>query len=213
MKASESGRHRVSGHVQEHTDQQYWGFVQCYHEFDCGQRRNTKFETSRMGEPFMDKIYIIQWPSNAIDEKQKSMSTRIQYCAWEGFTQEEMHLSNEWKGQVATFREEDHSFNELWEWMENQLNSSGNFSQDSPNCRFFTPSNATWRGPTSNRKNSVMESSLCPMFNDNLQERKWGFLYFDIHQSSRICFKNVCVKGYWAFIGPGNEDKWFRRYD
>ena len=68
----------------------------------------------------------------------------------------------QWKGQVATFREENHSFNELWEWMENQLNSSGNFSQHSPNCRFFTPSNATWRGPTSNRKNSVIESSLCP---------------------------------------------------
>ena len=68
MKASESGRHRVSWHVQEHTDQQYWGFVQCYHEFDCGQHRNTKCETSRMVEPLMDKIYVIQWPSNTIDE-------------------------------------------------------------------------------------------------------------------------------------------------
>ena len=120
----------------------------------------------------------------------------------------------QWKGQVATCREENHSFNELWEWMENQLNSSGNFSQDSPNCRFFTPSNATWWGPTSNRKNSVIESSLCPCSTTrHLQERKWGFLYFDIHQSSRTCFKIVCVKRYWAFIGPGNEDKWFRRYD
>ena len=98
--------------------------------------------------------------------------------------------------------------------MENQLNSSGKISQDSPHWKFFTEFNTIRRIYALNRKNSVIESSLCPCSTTrHLQERQWGFLYFDVHQSSRICFKIVCVKGYWAFIGPGNEDKWFRRYD
>ena len=78
----------------------------------------------------------------------------------------------QWKGQVATFREENHSFSELWEWMENQLNSSGNFSQDSQHCRFFTPSYAIWRGPHIKPEKFSDRIIFMSMFNDKTPTRK-----------------------------------------
>ena len=67
-----------------------------------------------------------------------------------------------WKGQVATFEWRTILSMSYWEWMENQLNSSGKISHDSQHWKFFTKSNAIWRYPTLNRNNSVIESFLCP---------------------------------------------------
>ena len=73
------------------------------------------------------------------------MSTRIQHCAWKRFIFQGKQL-NHGKAKWQAFEWKILSVS-CWDWMENQLNSSGTFSQDSQHCRFFTPSKATWRDP------------------------------------------------------------------
>ena len=77
----------------------------------------------------MDEIYVARNDRPLNWMKAKYVSSRIRYCAWERFILQGKQLNN---GKATwPLRVEKHSSNELWEWMENQLNSSGKFSQNS----------------------------------------------------------------------------------
>ena len=66
------------------------------------------------------------------------------------------------KGQVATFRVENNSFNEILELDGEPIELEWKKFQDSQHWRFFIEFNAIWRIPTLNRNNSAIESFLCP---------------------------------------------------
>ena len=139
------------------------------------------------------------WTSSAlrVTTDKKWMKTKVCVFSDSVFCLGKIHTSREaiaqWKGQVATFQV-DNSFNELLEWMENQLNSSGKISQDSQHWKFFTEFNTIWRIYALNRNNSVIESSSCPCSMTQTSTR----------EEIRIRV------GHWAFIGPGSEVKCFR---
>ena len=96
--------------------------------------------------------------------RQKYVSTQFQYCAWERFKQQGKQLNNgEAKWQLFMWKTPSMSY---WEWMENQLNSSAKFSEDSHPWKFYTKFYAIWRIPKSNRKSTAIESPFMSMFND-----------------------------------------------
>ena len=78
-----------------------------------------------------------------------------------------------------------------WESTENQLNSSGIFSQDFRHCRFFRKSRKFCKNGTLNLKNSQIGSSSCPCSTTSIgQEKATKEFVFQNQKKSRRMRRN-----------------------
>ena len=182
----------------------FWGhkeFFRYHSKVGFGELRKWECEFYLKWKSFMGKIQIAQWSRNQVDEG----TYLLRFCLVLGQDQGSERSESKkgtvkwqnfaWKTYLENCRE----------WMENQLNSSGIFSQDFHHCGFFRKSKGIWRNETSKRKSSVIGSSSC-LCSTTSNGLKWN---------EEICSNSEKVKayassfsqGHWTVIAPGTTNQ------
>ena len=96
-----------------------------------------------------------------------------------------------------------------WVSMENQLNSSGIFSQDWRRWRFFRKSRMFCENGTLNLKNSQIGSSSCQCSAILIGQKK-GNDGICISNSEKVkTYAKKFSQGHWTFLSPRAEKKWY----
>ena len=120
----------------------------------------------------MDEIYVAQRPSIKMDEGESTRLLGSSIVLGKDSYSKEKQLNN-WKAKWQLFEWRTILSVSYWEWMENQLNSSGKFSQDSQHCRFFTAIQSDlWRDPNIEPEEFSDRIIFMTMFNDMDINRK-----------------------------------------
>ena len=99
-----------------------------------------------------------------------------------------------------------HHIKMLWESMEKQLNSSGQFSKDFELCLFFKRSRKTLQEKNIQPENFEDRIIFMSMFNDILLKTDDEHCISNAEKVKN--YEKKFLPGHWTLPGPGSEKRW-----